>query len=670
MFLTRGPILALLVALSCIAPVANDVAAASEPLAWRWSNPQPHGADIFDFAWHTNGLAVQAGERGQLYTSTDFAAWIPRETHTQRALRGITFLGPRLVVCGESGTILYADDPAAITTLDLGTVDWFEAVAASADRLVAVGDNGAVYTSTNAVQWQRRSVPFNTWLRSVAWGTPGFVAVGENGFIATSPDASAWTVRSGVTSAHLNRVAWLNDRYWALGDGGVVLASTTGVSWQNQNAGATNALAAVAGSSTVNLIAGEREVRTRQGGTWTDQLGPEKPWPPPMWTYYSGLWDGQAFWIGGASGLTAQGYATNASSALEWGAPSDGVLRSWLWAVARTPICYLAVGERGTIMASDNGIDWDLDLVPPTATNTVLLGVGGDTRRMLAVGSGGTILHSTNTVTWEALGSSTTTNDLQAVAVLGDLFVVAGANGTLLTSSNATTWARRTVPTTQFLSGLAAFSGGLIAVGDAGTILSSQNGVDWTPRSRATTNWLWQVRWLNGRLVVIGENGTLLTSADGVTWTQPQTGTTEWLTDAAFLDSTWWVTGTYGTVLSSTDLVHWTPRGAATRKPLFGAASAGGQLLAVGAEGVILRCQIVPDPTPIQILEYAHVAGYDLFLFGGMPDQRFEIQVSPDLAGWQALTPLEFLDGNGTLIHTSIRPAAGPTQCYRAVSRP
>ena len=126
------------------------------PLTWRWSNPTPHGANIVDVA-HVNGLAVQVGERGQIFTSTDFEYWTPRDSHTTRSLRGVTFLGGRIVISGESGTILFADDPTEFFLNNLATTDWLESVAASTNLVVAVGDNGAVYTSSNAVSWTRRT---------------------------------------------------------------------------------------------------------------------------------------------------------------------------------------------------------------------------------------------------------------------------------------------------------------------------------------------------------------------------------------------------------------------------------------------------------------------------------------------------------------------------------
>lgn len=195
--------------LGAIFSLVADADATSFPLRWRYSNPAPHGADIVDSAW-TSGCAVQVGERGQIFTSSDFLHWIPRDSHTNVFLRGVTFFGGRIVICGENGTVLFADDPAEFYYQNLGTTDWLESVAASTNLVVLVGDNGAIYSSTNAVNWTRKTVPFTSWLRGVAWGPPGFVAVGENGLIANSLSGNTWNVRPAVTTRHLNRIRIAN----------------------------------------------------------------------------------------------------------------------------------------------------------------------------------------------------------------------------------------------------------------------------------------------------------------------------------------------------------------------------------------------------------------------------------------------------------------------------
>lgn len=636
------------------------------PPVWRWSNPRPHGANVVDQA--TIGpLTVQVAERGQIFTSEAWDVWAPRDSHTTAALRGATFFGGRLVLTGEAGTVLFADDPYRFYLLNLGTTNWLESVAASSEVVVAVGDNAAIYFSTNAVTWERASTSFNHWLRSVACNGTTFVTVGEGGLIATSQNGATWQRRNIATTTNLNRVAWLGDHFLAVGDGGLALTSPAGSSWTPVSLGATNDLFALAGVTNTHLAAGNLEARLSQtNGPWRNQMATALAAPVPVWTYYSALWNSGYYLLAGRSGLCVEGSKTNGTAATTWRPLADSV-RTWLWSVMRTPSHYVAVGDYGTLLTSPNGIDWDLELVPDSVTNSVLLGVGGSSNQWIAVGSHGTVLWATNVFLWNAVPQRPTTNDLQGVCFTGERFILCGGNGTLLTSTVGTTnWNLRATPTTAFLMSVEAWPGGVVAVGENGVILTSTNGIAWAQQPSGTTNWLSQVRYRDGRLIAVGENGTILTSSDATNWVSRNSGTTAWLNAVDFLEDTWFIAGNQGTFLGSPDATNWFNFGTATKKSLYGLTIANGQLITVGLEGVILRSQLVPDPTPIAIAEFAHLSGMNLFLFTGAPDQQFVLESSADLDAWTDGPWLEFLDGTGTLILLETTTAnAGPAQYYR-----
>jgi hypothetical protein len=637
------------------------------PPLWRWANPAPHGANIVDQAANT-ALTVQVGERGQIFLSDDWETWTPRDSGTTAALRGATFFGGRLVISGENGTIMFADDPWNFYGLTLGTPDWLESVAASASIVVAVGDNAAIYTSTNAVNWQRENVTFTNWLRSVACNGSNFVVVGESGLIASSQSGRTWQVRNSGTTINLNRVAWLGDHFLALGDAGKAFTSSTGNQWSPVTIGATNYLFAAGGTTNVHFAGGNLEARlSENNGVWTDQLSSSLASPAPPWTYYSSLWNSGYYLLAGQTGMCVEGVKTNAAEPTKW-QPLANSVRSWLWATARTPSHFVAVGDYGTILSSPNGMDWDYELVPTAVTNAVLLGVGGSSNLLLAVGSQGTVLWGTNVFLWNSLTPKPTTNDLQGVCWDNGQFVLSGGNGTVLTSPDGTNWTPRPTPTSAFLMSITAFPGGLVSVGEYGTILTSTNGgTNWSAQVSGTTNWLSQVRWLHDRLVAVGQNGCLLTSTNATHWSTNVTGTTAWLNAADFLEDTWFVVGNQGTVLGSPNGTNWYNFGAITKKSLYGLTIYNGQLITVGSEGVILRSRLIPDPTPINIASVARSSGMNVFLFTGAPDQQFRLQSSADLVTWQDGALLEFLDSTGTLLYVEDTGTnAPPTLFYRA----
>lgn len=675
--------------------VNSDSLGANVPLVWRWSNPTPHGNNIIDMAY-TNGLWVQVAERGQIYTTEDWQTWIPRRSHTTNALRAVTFFNGHIVATGENGTVLYGHSVSDFQLLSLNTPDWLEGVAASPNLLVAVGDNAAIYASRDGTNWLRQSAPFTNWLRSVAFGTPAgasqFVAVGEAGLIASSTDGTNWQKRASLTTQNLNRVSWNNGQFWAVGDAGTTLISDSGVIWRAENSGATNALNATAGNAASRLVAGDAELRLFEGRSpWSNELDAAKPYPAPAWTYLSALWDGTSYLVAGRTGMLIEGFKTNATSSTIWLPFSDSV-REWLWDVKRMPNLYLAVGDRATILTSLDGIQWDQELPPDSATNSIFLGVGGTTNLAVAVGNAGTIIYSreefqavtstnangtvtTNQVNalgiiWQSVSPNPTANDLQGVTAFGSLLVVTGGSGTILTSPDAATWTKRTAPVSSFLSSVEAYPGGLVAVGDRGVILHSDDSATWTLRPSGITNWIYRVRYLGGKLIAVGQNGTILTSEDGTKWTSQASGTSRWLNDVQLVGSTYLIVGTQGAVLTSPDAIQWTNVGTITQKSLYGAATFNGQFLAVGIEGVILRTQVTPFSTPIRFLDYPRNPAQNLFLFAGQRDQRFTLDRSTNLFEWVPGPPLEITDSSGTLLYLDEGTNAPSHQFFRAAPQP
>lgn len=671
-----------LLALGILLP---DASATDRPLRWRWSNPAPHGGNVFDMTYGL-GLTVQVCERGQIYTSEDLQLWHPRNSGTTNALRATTFLGERLLITGESGTVLWADSLEDFQVLSLGTADWIEGVAASGSLAVAVGDNGAAYSSSTGTNWTRETTGFTDWLRGVASGNNLFVAVGENGRIASRAPNGNWSVRTSGTTQHLNRVAFIGTQFWAVGNAGTVLvANANATTWTPvTGVGATNALYAIAGTNDYLVVVGDREVRLQTGGgAWTDEVGNHPSSPAPSWTYYSASWQGSLHFIAGRSGLMLEGIRTNAAERTQW-IQRQPPIRNWLWDLLRLPEFYVAVGDRGTVMTCADGANWELELVPDTVTNSVLLGIGGTTNGLVAAGSGGRLLFSpavamqvistnvidgvthyaTNTsstlaIEWHTT-TTPTTNDLQGVTLRQGLWVVGGAGGTVLTSTDGTNWSAQASGTTAFLSGAAILDGLFVLTGDRGTILTSANGTNWFTQTSGTTNWVYRVRAVNGRLVAVGEGGLILTSTNGTNWTSLASGTTRLLHAVDYLGDSYYAVGAQGTVLQSGSLTTWTNLGTLTEKSLYAVAGTSNQIVAVGIEGVALRSLLAPSLAPVSFTRIARSSGQNLLLLSGRVDQRVTLQRSPELTNWVDGITLEFIDRSGTLLLLEAAETNGP----------
>lgn len=614
----------------------------------------------------------QVGERGRLYTSQDLDRWMPHETGTLQSLRSITFSGTNAFISGQEGTILSGSNPNALVLQNVGTTDWLEGIAASPNAVVAVGDNGSIYFSQDGSEWSRRGA-FTNWLRSVAFGENQFVCVGENGFIASSADGQSWEKISVEINANLNKVAWINDRFWVVGENGAVLTNNFRMSFTSVPVGVTNTLFTVSGNTNEIMVAGDSVVLLGDlsTGIWTPQADADSPLLAPNWPFYSSLWDGRLFLLGGHSGLMVEGFRTNQAAPLNWYSNVQPT-RSWLWSVTRTPGFYAAVGANGTIVTSENGVEWNREAVPSELRGEVLLGVGGNTNVLVAVGSHGAALRSlnvfTNVISTNLLGELITnrvslfglewspvlvptTNDLQGVTEKDGLFIVTGGAGGIFASNNGFFWEPRISGVTSFLSGVTGWPGGFVTVGAAGTILTSENGTLWERRNAGTQNWIYSVRYVGGKLVALGENGLILTSSDGIDWNRQNSGTTEWLNDVTFAQGIWHVAGSGGTLVTSSNATTWTASRAITSKSLYGAATDGSQVILVGLEGAILR-RIVPSPVvPVNFLSYSHLAGNSVFLLSGEIDQQFVLEESASVLGpWYPSAFLDMSEPGGVIV--------------------
>ncbi|RMH17480.1 MAG: hypothetical protein D6698_08305, partial [Gammaproteobacteria bacterium] len=168
--------------------------------------------------------------------------------------------------------------------------------------------------------------------------------------------------------------------------------------------------------------------------------------------------------------------------------------------------------------------------VNPSPQGNDLNGIVSDASQYVAVGNKGVILTSTNGITWN-LQESGTRQNLTAVTYNGNanspLFVAVGFAGTILTSSDGATWNGAVSGTRRNLHGVgwSSTKALFLAVGDGGEVLSSPDGVTWTAQSSGVGNSLRSVLWDGNQFLVgadrsaTGGGTVILTSPDGVQWT-------------------------------------------------------------------------------------------------------------------------------------------------------
>ena len=675
-----------LLALGLLAIFASGLVKAEEG-PWRWANPRPHGDSIRAIA-KGDDFSIQVGENGSIHTSQNLVQWFPRNSGTEATLRAAAFFKDQAIVAGDDGTLLYSTDEEsfAAATLNTATSRSFRALAASSRTIVVAGDDGTLYSSSDGRSWQKRTFRYSNNIHALAWTGRYFVAVGEHGLVATSNNGTSWNKRQSRTTRDLNALAYVNRRLWTVGERGTVLLSyNDGMSWLAARSGTDKNLNTVTGTADEVIIAGENVVRKGVLGFfmyWVDVLEKDEgsnPAPPPDWTYFCSLETSDKYLLGGRTGMLVDSVRDEDDDAYLYWFSADDSVRNWLWDINRAEDLMVTVGDHATVLTSRDGAAWNLEVVPESMTDAILLGVGGNTNMLVAAGNRGHLMTShnswTNVVTqneqgqsvtnrvntlgivWNAVEPKLTENDLQGVAVLDDTWIVTGGKGTVLTTADGKKWDQHQAPTSAILTSVEAFQKQIVAVGENGVILTSPTGADWTQQTSGTEHWIYRVRAFGDQLIAVGQAGTILTSTDGETWAKRDSGTSQWLNDVTQVGNTWFVVGANGTVLTSSDLENWKSKSVITGLSLYGALANDWQLLSVGLEGIILRKQIVPRSTPI-LIRWDRKAGNggefsNQFVFRGFPGQRFTLDRSPDLRHWETGPEMELIDGSGVLEYSN-----------------
>lgn len=155
---------------------------------------------------------------------------------------------------------------------------------------------------------------------------------------------------------------------------------------------------------------------------------------------------------------------------------------------------------------------------------SALWGVAAGNGRVVAVGTGGTILNSNDGVNWTCVDSGTG-KWLVGITYGAENFIAVGAEGTILRSPDGLIWSAVTASGTSCrLNNVVHGHGLFVAVGENGTIVTSSDGDHWTPQVSGTTGWLRGLACAEPisaqapAFVACGQDGVLITSDDGISW--------------------------------------------------------------------------------------------------------------------------------------------------------
>lgn len=390
----------------------------------------------------------------------------------------------------------------------------------------------------------------------------------------------------------INGLAYGNNRFVAVGDYGTILISDDGATWEPVS------VSNIKTSSGVAIVPTD----VKSGAYWLHLKGI---------TYGSGKFVA----VGDAEGTGTAALSTVLTSAdgLNWtrqadvkdasSKPVSAALRGVASGTQSDGInVFYAVGAKGTILSSADGIQWRASATTPTTNNLNAITYSNYT--FVAVGENGTVVTLLNSGKWLVADStvSAITNppSLNSVASGPNNFVVAGASGTVLNSPDGISWTKAPTPTTENLNTVVYDgTGTYVAAGDKGIRLSSPDGATWVVQVAATAGVPGIICSSFGGFpgskvfAVAGAGGSIITSPNGTVWTPYSLGYKHNITGIAYgldmyiavTDSGKLLTAPYDGV--TTFGTTWTESSPAMTR-LNGIAFANSMFVAVGNSGKIL----------------------------------------------------------------------------------
>jgi hypothetical protein len=469
-------------------------------------------------------LFIAVGAGGTVLSSIDGAVWSPIDIGVTKDLYGVGWFG-QWVVVGVGPTIATSDD-GSIWTIRYSEDfnQYLYDVASDGSLLVATGgdwDTSAtsivMYSADNGLSWTTDTFesPLGYgWLNDVTYGNGWFVAVHDDGS-AYSSDGTGWVGSLGAADYYsLVGVTWDGTQYVAVGSAGVVTTSPDAVNWSVQTSGSNWALYDVEWTGEEYIAVGHSGTLMTSVDTvnWTAQL-PSEGFNDLY--FQSVAWNNSTFVATALTPDYEEGVFAVSDNGWDWTlVPATGQVMPY--GITWGDGLFVAVSTISDIVkTSSDGLLWNDHLLdPPYSLRDVTW--SSEMSKYVAVGHRGTLLTSDDGVTWTEK-TSNTSSTLISVSCDSARCIAVGASGAVTMSTDGAAWAAQTI-STEHLYDVAHNLTGFVAVGTGGVIFFTADGSTWSPQASGTTVDLRSVGWVGDSFVAGTRAGSILSSADGVTW--------------------------------------------------------------------------------------------------------------------------------------------------------
>jgi hypothetical protein len=284
-----------------------------------------------------------------------------------------------------------------------------------------------------------------------------------------------------------------------------------------------------------------------------------------------------------------EGTLITSDDAVSW-TKQDSV--ATIWDVSFGKGHFVAVGDAGRILTSEDGLKWQRR---SSGTTGVLYCIAYGNERFIAAGSLGQIVNSSDGITWDKPIRPTGTT-FRKLIFAKDQFIAIGDDNKIYFSANGIAWKKKDLGTDAYNAdsflGIAFGNGQLITVGTSArtvesTILTSADFNSWKRRTYDLVESLIDIAYGNNMFVAVGYDGAIFSSRDGSEWVLRRLGTND-LRGVVFGDGRFVVVGDNKTILISTDGVSWPLPSSGTRNTLNMVTYGAGKYVAVGEYGTVL----------------------------------------------------------------------------------
>ena len=296
-----------------------------------------------------------------------------------------------------------------------------------------------------------------------------------------------------------------------------------------------------------------------------------------------------------------------ASGQTPWTEQQSGV-SSTLHDVAFGKGAFIAVGNGGVLLRSENGANWER-VSSPTTDN--LIGVCLGRGLFVAVGQGGRILCSPDGYAW--ISTRVEAASLNTVTLGNSRFIAGGSQGKIFVSDDGLTWAERATPGAIELTDLTSYAGVIVAVGFFATAWASLDGDTWSPQTISGFPSFTSVRHFKKEfLATVGSGATMHRSTNGMTWESTANGTGSRLNALTKGLESIVAVGFDQAIFTSTNGVNWSEHHRGNTSQLLGVAYGNGRFVAVGEGGAIFSAPETGMPASVVSLEVVDAIASEL----------------------------------------------------------